>query len=63
VRIISCLLPSKSRWLNKELHWGHGKRSVAAPDRLLSAQDLIDRAYVYFACPHEEHLCLPEKIA
>ena len=64
VRIISCLLPIKSPWLNPiEPHWVHGKRAVAEPDRLLAAQDLIERACAYFACPHEEHLCPPEKIA
>jgi hypothetical protein len=46
-----------------EPHWVHGKRAVAEPDRLLAAQDLIERACAYFACPHEKHLCLPEKIA
>lgn len=63
VRIISCLLPIKSPWLNPiEPHWVHGKRAIVEPDRLLSAHDLIARACTYFNCPHEEHLCLPEKI-
>lgn len=64
VRIISCLLPTKSPWLNNiEPHWAHGKRNVVEPDRLLPARELADRVCDYFGCPHEEHLAIPEQVA
>ena len=38
VRIISCLLPKKSPWLNPiEPKWVHGKRKVVEANRLLTA--------------------------
>ncbi len=41
VRILPCLLPSKSPWLNPiEPRWMHGKRKVAEPERLLTAAEL-----------------------
>ena len=44
VRIVACLLPSKSPWLNPiEPKWVHGKRAVSEPDRLLSADELEGR--------------------
>jgi len=44
VRIVVCLLPSKSPWLNPiEPKWVHGKRTVVEPERLLTAQELADR--------------------
>ena len=40
VRILSCLLPSKSPWLNSiEPKWVHGKRNVSEDDRVLSADE------------------------
>jgi DDE superfamily endonuclease len=64
VRILSCLLPSKSPWLNPiEPKWVHGKRRVVEPDRLLSATELADRACAALGCPHEPHLALPQKVA
>src|SRR3712207_8106224 len=40
VRIISCLLPKKSPWLNAmEPRWIHGKRRVMEPDRLLRSEE------------------------
>lgn len=64
VRIISCLLPTKSPWLNNiEPHWIHGKRQVAEPNRLLSADELAERVCTYFNCPHEDHLAIPEEAA
>ena len=39
-RLIVCQLPSKSPWLNPiEPRWGHGKRAVMAPTRLLGTQE------------------------
>lgn len=64
VRIVSCYLPIKSPWLNPiEPKWIHGKRKVAEPGRLLTAQELRDRIYAHFGCQHEEHLTIPEKLA
>jgi len=64
VRILSCLLPTKSPWLNPiEAKWVHGKKNVVEADRLLTAAELESRVYVYFACPPESHLSKPEKVA
>ena len=44
VRIVPCLLPTKSPWLNAiEPQWIHGKRKVAEPERLLGAYELAER--------------------
>jgi hypothetical protein len=57
VRIISCLLPKKSPWLNPmEPRWVHGKRRVMEPDGLLGAHELAERVCSAFDCPHYEHL-------
>jgi DDE superfamily endonuclease len=64
VRIISCLLPTQSPWLNPiEPKWGHGKRRVVEPDRLLTAREVAERACAALACPYEDHLTLPNKVA
>src|SRR3712207_5802186 len=64
VRIISCLLPKKSPWLNPmEPRWIHGKRRVMEPDRLLSAHELAEQVCSAFNCPHYEHLSIPENVA
>ena len=45
VRIVGCLLPTKSPWLNSmEPKWIHGKRKVIEPDGLLTAHELAGRA-------------------
>ncbi len=63
VRIISCLLPKKSPWLNPiEPKWMHGKRRVMEADGLLSAHELIERVCAAFDCPHYEHLSVAEKV-
>lgn len=63
-RILSCFLPIKSPWLNPiEPKWTHGKRKVVAPDRLLSAQELVDRVHDAFASDHEPYLVIPEQVA
>ncbi len=63
VRILSCLLPTKSPWLNPiEAKWVHGKKNVVEADRLLTAAELESRVYVYFACPPESRLSKPEKV-
>ncbi len=64
VRIVACLLPSKSPWLNPiEPKWVDGKRAVSEPDRMLSADELEARVCAYYGCPREAHLVMPEKVA
>ena len=64
VRIVSCLLPKKSPWLNPiEPHWVHGKRQIVEPDRLLTLQEVVDRVYDYFGLPNQDYLTLPELVS
>jgi transposase len=64
VRIVPCLLPIKSPWLNPiEPKWVHGKRKVVEPARLLTARELAERVCAVFRCPYEPHLTIPEKVA
>ena len=64
VRILPCLLPKKSPWLNPiEPKWIHGKRRVVQADGLLSAHELADRVCAAFDCPHYEHLAVTENVA
>ena len=63
VRIVPCLLPVKSPWLNPiEPKWVHGKRKVVEPDRLLTARELAERVCAAFGCAYEPHLSLMEKV-
>ena len=63
VRILACLLPAKSPWLNPiEPKWVHGKRRVVEPSRTLSALEWADRICATFECDHEAHLVIPEKV-
>ena len=62
VRLLACYLPSKSPWLNPiEPHWVHGKRNIAEPARLLTAQEVADRVCGHFGCRHESHLTLTDQ--
>jgi hypothetical protein len=64
VRIVSCLLPKQSPWLNAiEPKWVHGKRKVVEPGGLLGAYELADRVCCVFGCPHYEHLSIPQEVA
>jgi hypothetical protein len=64
VRIISCLLPKKSPWLNPiEPKWVHGKRGVVEADGLLTTHELAERVCAAYDCPHYEHLSLAENAA
>ena len=64
VRIVACLLPTKSPWLNAiEPQWIHSKRKVTEPERLLGAYELADRVCGVFRCPHYEHLSIPQEVA
>jgi transposase len=60
-RIRVCPLPIKAPWLNPiEPRWVHGKRAVVEPDRKLTSDELRQRVYDYFGCPHEPPLPKPE---
>ena len=64
VRIVTCLLPKRSPWLNAiEPKWTHGKRKVLEPDGLLGAYELAERVCAAFECPHYEHLSIAENVA
>jgi DDE superfamily endonuclease len=64
VRLLVCLLPSKSPWRNPiEPKWVPGKRAVSEADRLLSADELEARVYAYYGCPRAAHLVMPKKDA
>jgi DDE superfamily endonuclease len=64
VRIVPCLLPKKSPWLNPiEPKWVHSKRKVTEPGRSLGAYELADRVCGVFGCAHEEHLSLPQEVS
>jgi DDE superfamily endonuclease len=65
VRIVSCLLPKQSPWLNAiEPKWVHGKRKVIEPDGdALGAYELADRVCGVFDCPHYEQLSITENVA
>ena len=64
VRIVSCLLPKQSPWLNAiEPKWVHAKRKVVEPEGLLGAYELADRVCRVFDCPHYEHLSISQKVA
>jgi hypothetical protein len=64
VRIVSCLLPKQSPWLNAiEPKWVHSKRKVVEPDGLLGAYELAERVCAAFGCPHYEHLSIPREVA
>jgi hypothetical protein len=63
-RIISCLLPTKSPWLNAiEPKWVHGKRRVVEADGQLTVDEVAERVCAAFGCPHYEHLSLAENVA
>jgi transposase len=64
LRIVPCLLPSKSPWLNPlEAHWVHGKRAVVEPSRLLTAEELRERVNTHFGCPPQDPLVIPQKVS
>jgi hypothetical protein len=64
VRIVSCLLPKQSPWLNAiEPRWVHAKRKVVEPEKLLGAYELAERVCRVFDCPHHEHLTVTQEVA
>jgi hypothetical protein len=57
VRILRCLLPKKSPWLNPiEPMWVHGKRRVVEPERVLAPQEIAERVCAAFGNPLEPFL-------
>jgi hypothetical protein len=49
VRLLTCLLPVKSPWLNPmEAHWLHAKRKIVEPDGELSVRVLKSRLSAHF---------------
>jgi transposase len=64
VRVLACRLPVKSPWLNPiEPKWAHGKRRVAEPNGVLSADELANRICATFGCEHQAHLSIPENVS
>ena len=63
VRIVGCLLPKRSPWLNPiEPKWVHGKRRVVEAGGPPGAHELAERVCAAFGCPHYEHTSsIPEK--
>jgi hypothetical protein len=63
-RIVGCFLPTKSPWLTpSEPRWVHGKRRVAEPARLLSADERERRVCAAFQVPHDDHLTVTNDAA
>lgn len=51
VRILSCLLPTKSPWLNPiEPKWLHGKRAIVKADGVLTVEQVIQRVHAHYGC-------------
>ena len=64
VKIVNCLLPKQSPWLNSiEPKWVHAKRKVVEFEGLLGAYELAERVCRVFDCPHYEHLTVPQNVA
>jgi hypothetical protein len=64
VRILACRLPSQSPWRNPSApQWVHGKRAIVAPDRLRSAQEIMERVYTSYGCAEDAHRVISEKAA
>ena len=57
VRVVPCFLPVKSPWLNPtEPKWGHGKKAIVEPEKLLSADEVRTRVCDYYGCEYLEPL-------
>lgn len=64
IRILSCLLPVKSPWLNPiEPHWVHAKRAIVEPEGKLTAQETRERVCHYFGCPCLDHITVTKEVA
>lgn len=64
MRIVFCLLPVKSPWLNPiGPHWVHGKRAIVEPERKLSALEVEEQVCDYFGCLCLDHIAIAKKVA
>lgn len=55
VRIVSCLLPVKSPWLNPiEPKWLHGKRAIVKADGVLTVEEVMERVHAHYGCERLE---------
>ena len=63
VRILSCLLPKKSLWLNPiETMWIHGKRRVVELERVFSPRAIVERVCDTFGIPIETLLNISNNV-
>jgi hypothetical protein len=64
VRLIVCLLPTKSPLLNPiESTWMHDKHRVVEPERVLPTQQRAEHVCQAFGCAHEDHLTIPDYVS
>ena len=64
VRLLMCLLPKKSPWLNPiEPMWIHAKRKVVEPDKKPPADELVRRVCAVFEQPILPYLKVPENVS
>jgi hypothetical protein len=57
VQIVLCPLPVKSPWLNNiETRWGPAKRAILEPDRILTAEEVVERVCEYFGAARLPYL-------
>ncbi len=63
VRLLVCLLPVKSPWLNPiEPKWVHGKRAIVDPAALVTADELQRRICAYYQCARLPALAIPPDV-
>ena len=63
VRLVPCWLPTKSPWLNPiEPKWGHGKRRILEPARVLSPDELEERVCHSFGAARYDHLSISNSL-
>jgi transposase len=64
VKLVPVPLPSKSPWLNPiEPKWGHAKRQIVEPERVLSLAEVEERVCQVLDCPQRDHLSLSNDVA
>jgi hypothetical protein len=60
-RFLVCRLPRKSPWLNPlEPKWGHAKRAVVEPTRVLPMAELMPRVGAYYQCELTDPIAQPD---
>ena len=51
VRILPCLLPTQSPWLNPiEAKWLHGKRAIVKANGVLTVEEVVGRVHAHYEC-------------